>query len=161
MAPLVMPSCTRKSMMVVFKTGRSPHIGRPRLTERDTSTTAVERWCRYLIYSITIISYNRKRPRFGFSALLPKPRQRASIDDCFQERGGQRGEKRPPGPQGATRERGGKHRAAIGRIVRAVGLFAQACAIKDLRKFPALRCAAPTDPGAVLGAVAARQESWP
>src|SRR5437764_8099688 len=71
MAPLVMPSCTRKSMMVVFKTGRSPHISDGRGSpERDTSITAVERSCRYLIYSITIIDYNRKA--------------RFALPECFQ-----------------------------------------------------------------------------
>src|SRR6266516_3677677 len=61
-------------------------------------------------------------------------------------------------PQGACRRRHGKHRAAARRIVRASGLRAQARATENLRGFSALRRAAATDPGAVLGSAAARQQ---
>jgi hypothetical protein len=59
-------------MIVVFKTGRSPSMGRTargREAPPDYPPTAVETCCRYLIWWITIIKYNLKaRPVSGREA---------------------------------------------------------------------------------------------
>jgi hypothetical protein len=57
-----MPSCSRNSMIVVFKTWRSPSGVGPISTLRGQQAdpiSAVERH-RYLVYFITIIKYNLK-----------------------------------------------------------------------------------------------------
>src|SRR6266705_3246629 len=117
-----MPSCTRNSIIVVFKTGAPPQ--------------------------------SPVRPRRAFASLAGL---RASIDDYFQERRHEARQGTPP--QRACRGCCGKHRAADGRIVRVAGLFAQARATEGLRGFSALRGTFATDPGAILGSAAARQES--
>src|SRR5215210_270209 len=60
MAPLVIPSCTRNSIMVVFKTDAPPHRSGPRGEARPQPDNNGETSCRYLIYLITIIKYNCK-----------------------------------------------------------------------------------------------------
>src|SRR4029450_9844276 len=62
-----MPSCSRNSMIVVFKTGAPPKsVAGPDLqaVRRPSHISTVESR-RYLIYSITIIKYNIKGPAAG------------------------------------------------------------------------------------------------
>src|SRR5579871_6618313 len=121
-----MPSWTRNSRIVEFKTERSPSHCRP---SQGMARPPLLNWAGYLVWWITIIKYNLKgrmlptlklqhdpekwEPVFRTGHAPPKKRKnamashrdfgrlRAARDDCFQDRSGRWRQ----GPQGAGRGR--------------------------------------------------------